>query len=171
MWRTSESTKKEGKNSWGRVNSSAFQQGHPIFMPSGLIPHIPETGQYHSFWSFNSDGWKMVTRISLTIRYQVSCTARLKHGAGWCVPRWSNKVLHSLVTKYVPILIRVEGQLENPIHHAPFNGQLSILKLLFTGILPYDVLGHGAVEELQEVFYLSSFIISCCEFLKVSNAK
>lgn len=78
---------------------------------------------------------------------------------------------HSLVTQYVPVLIRVESKLENPIHHASLNGQLSILKLLFTRVLPYDVLGHRAIKELQEIFYLSSFIISCCEFLKVSNAK
>lgn len=80
-----------------------------------------------------------------------------------------NMFMKDLVTKYVPILVRVESKLENPIHHTSLNGQLSILKLLLTGVLPYDVLGHCAVKELQEIFYLSSFIISRGEFLKVLN--
>lgn len=79
--------------------------------------------------------------------------------------------MKNLVTEYVPILIGVESQLEDPIHHTPLDGQLSILELLFTCVLPDDILGHRTVKELQKVFHLSSFIISCCEFLKVSNAK
>lgn len=77
--------------------------------------------------------------------------------------------MKNLVTKYVPILIRVEGELENPVHHASLNGQLCILKLFFTCVLPYDILGHCTIKKLQKIFYLSSFIISCGEFLKVLN--
>lgn len=77
--------------------------------------------------------------------------------------------MKNLVTEYVPVLIRVEGKFEDPIHHTSLNGELGILKLLLTRILPYDILGHGAIQELQKIFHLSSFIISCREFLKVLN--
>lgn len=77
--------------------------------------------------------------------------------------------MHSLVTENVPVLVRVESKLEDPIHHTALNGQLGILQLLLTGVLPYDILSHRTIQKLQKVLHLSSFIVSGSKFLKVSK--
>lgn len=134
---------------------------------AGLIPHFPEK---RALPFFLISGLALPSLSHTKSRHSL-CNTRDRLMYPYVVNGGSETWECSLVTKDVPILVRVESKLENPIHHTPFDGQLGVLKLLLARVLPYDVLGHRAIKELQKVFYLSSFIVSCCELLKVSNAK
>lgn len=74
---------------------------------------------------------------------------------------------HSLVTQDVAVLVRVKSQLEDAVHNAPLDRQLSILELFFAGVLPDDILGHCPVQGLQEVLHLGCFIICCSQLLEL----
>lgn len=97
-------------------------------------------------------------------------TAQLMSGNGnWYISLYNSTQMHSLVTENVPVLVRVESKLEDPIHHTALDGQLGILQLLLTGVLPYDILSHCTIQKLQKVLHLSSFIVSGSKFLEVSK--
>lgn len=73
----------------------------------------------------------------------------------------------SLIPQDVPVLVGVEGQLEDAVHDAAFDHQLRVLQLLLAGVLPDDVLGHRPVKELEEVFDLSRFVVRRSQLLEI----
>lgn len=72
----------------------------------------------------------------------------------------------SLVSVDVPILIGVECQFEDAVHDAAFDGHLGVLELLFTGVLPDGIMGHGSIQVTQEILHGCCLIVSCCAALK-----
>lgn len=81
-----------------------------------------------------------------------------KPNSNWCE--------HSLVSENVSVLVGVEGQFEDAVHHAALDGHLSILQLVLASKLPNGVTGHGSVQVAQEILHRRRLVVGGCAALE-----